>query len=1645
MPGATNLARVAIEADTKDLVKLKRRLQEARSSTKQMADSVARMQSQLKKAERTMGKLGRNMSLGLTAPLTAAGAAIVKFGLEFGSTLATMNTLVGVSREEIAQFRKEVLQLAPTVGRGPAELANALFAITSAGQRGAAAMETLTAASKASAIGLGDTRAIALAAGAAVQAYGEANITSTEAVEVLVGTIEQGNLAAESLAPVLGRVIGLAAEMGITFDEVGAFIATYTRLGINAEEATTSLQGVMSGLLRVTPAVEAAFADMNMTADGFRRQIEDEGLIAAFSDLAAAAKANNTDISALVPNVRALAGVLGVFGGEGNTAKEVAEGVAGAVGTLDERLKALIELDPGFAVQQMKSELQALAIELSADLLPAFASLIELLRDAVDAFRSLTPETRSTVVQVAAFAAAIGPLLIVLGSVTASIRVLLGLLPLLRTAMLFLGPTGLVVAAASALGGLAYAMSRTGDEADELTDRINALMEQMDRAGKSQFELAMFDLGQAYQETSDEIAGMREEMELLRDLQSGPRSEREAMRMAELAKEIEAATAKLEKYKNLMQELSERRAATVPSPESNLIEGADATGPVEAYRQALLEQAAAADQAAAAQKKVNALTAELRGTINPVVAAQNELNAALAEFAKLSDLGANVSDGVEAALAVYIDAIRAYIDSLKEAEDATEEWDAAGALRGLEEAIDPSLVAVNKFVDQMEILKRLLDDEVIDGEQFDDMAVALANMREEANGAANALGDIAGAVGQFSSQLAGDLQSFAGLFKDGSEEAKQLAIAISALNVVTGVAAVLKQLSEGDVYSAIPRAIAVAGTVAALGVQIANLSGGAADPTAARQESLGTGTVLGDADARSESIINSLEITANATEELVGINRGMLRALTNLTDAIAGATTLLARQAVDLDFGALPGTEGLLGSLGLPDPVFGLLNDFLGGSVDIADTGITIAGGNLDELLGGALITAFQDLAVKKNIFDDTDIERRTVELSDAVQSQFGAVFSALVDTVREAAGVLGFSMEEIQTALDNFIVYQQDISFEDMNAEEQQEALEAFFSTVFDRLAHEVVPFLTDLQQLGEGMGETLVRVATSVQVFDYAFENIGFLFNYTLEQFGGSLEDFRYRTTISKVALIELTGGLDAFIEGMNGFIDGFASDEQKFQMTLNALTMRFDELGIALPTTRDGLWDLMQSLDASTEAGRQGIATLLESTPLLEAYYDAMEAGAATVRNFIDLPGGQLESLTQQFRAAMEAAKQLNASQQEYELIVRKFSRNLQRLGAELTRSVLQQSLSLFGDAAQDAAEDIVGGLTEVREVSNSLFGEWQRALTNLKGFADGLLLDESVTPLNPTQRLNEAEAQFEETLRRALEGDVDAAADLPQISSEFLDIARFMFASTGEYTAIFNRVQEALRGIEMPPGIEEFTQEIVVNTGLTSANTSEMTRQQNEMIAQLDRLIAAMDLSNTLGELAFTLGQSPVAIANELGVPLKDLATALGIDLDSVSTETVMGIINMADRLGADIFNLGDALGVDIQAMADQFGVDISNLDPTSQFDREIDSLNSILSESVEQTNLLRIIAGEQPLIDTVIPTERDPVGAVDDFGPGTKPRDPNDQPGGTGGPTASPSDELLEDTNTLLTKIVQQQEDMKTELRILSETTARQVS
>lgn len=380
---------------------------------RELESAERRVFSAGRRLEAAGARLTRNLSL----PIAGAGAISAKFAADFEASMTKVNTLVGVSQQEVDGLSDAVLALSGDVGRGPRELADAMFFITSASLRGRQAVEALEVSAKLAAIGLGDTATVADAVTSAMNAYGHANLSAARAANVLLAAVAEGKIEADALAGSIGRVLGIAADMGVEFEQVAAFVATFTRVGVDAEQAVTSFRAILNNFVKATPQVEQALLDMGTSLDEVRRKI-DEDFVGTLLELNKKIEGSKDRLGELFPNVRAVAGFLGTAASQGEAFSKVLESIAGAEGA-DRLNEAFAETQKTskFLFDQLLSNSERLAIRLGRLILPAANVLIARLTSMLERTEQLSVSSVQWAIGIGAALAFAGPLLWSLGQI----------------------------------------------------------------------------------------------------------------------------------------------------------------------------------------------------------------------------------------------------------------------------------------------------------------------------------------------------------------------------------------------------------------------------------------------------------------------------------------------------------------------------------------------------------------------------------------------------------------------------------------------------------------------------------------------------------------------------------------------------------------------------------------------------------------------------------------------------------------------------------------------------------------------------------------------------------------------------------------------------------------------------------------------------------------------------------------------------------------------------------------------------------------------------------------------------------------------------------------------------------------------------
>ena len=364
---------------------------EADAGVREAAEGIDALEGQSEVTGRAVSRLDFALG-GLAANLAAAavsqGLAAVRDSLRelvgFETSLSRITGLVGVAAGEVDAMGRSLLALAPGVGRGPGELADALFAVTSAGARGAGAIDVVRQSARAAAAGLGDTATVADAVTSAMNAYGDGVLDAGAATGVLVAAVREGKLEAASLAPALGRVLPIASELGVEFGEIAAGVAALSRVGLSAAESVTAIRAALQAIQKPSQGAVGAAEALGLSFEDLARTLRDRGLLAALSDMRAATEAQGGALSDLIPEIEGLTAAMYLTGRESETVAAIFASVLGAgVRDLDAAFSAAADTVE-FRFAAAAAETHRVLIALGADALPIVAGALRVVAGNMD-------------------------------------------------------------------------------------------------------------------------------------------------------------------------------------------------------------------------------------------------------------------------------------------------------------------------------------------------------------------------------------------------------------------------------------------------------------------------------------------------------------------------------------------------------------------------------------------------------------------------------------------------------------------------------------------------------------------------------------------------------------------------------------------------------------------------------------------------------------------------------------------------------------------------------------------------------------------------------------------------------------------------------------------------------------------------------------------------------------------------------------------------------------------------------------------------------------------------------------------------------------------------------------------------------------
>ena len=304
---------------------------ELRRAEQQVNDFTRNTQRQFASWGQNISKITR----AATVVIGALGAGAFKVGTAEERSFLNLQTQLGDTEEKMNELKDVAAGVSKETNRPLKELGDALFSIRSGGQKGAAGLDILNQSAKAAAVGLGETRTVGLLATSAINSYGEAALSGSDAVDKVLAIVQSGNLDASTLAEPMQQLLTGGAGLGITFDQLGASVAGYTRITGNASRAVTGIRQAMAALQAPTGQAQEFINKAYGSTQNLHKAIREDGFLDVLQRLHEEVDGDAVAMARMFSSVEALGFVTDVTALNTNAYAESLENINNSVGKVN--------------------------------------------------------------------------------------------------------------------------------------------------------------------------------------------------------------------------------------------------------------------------------------------------------------------------------------------------------------------------------------------------------------------------------------------------------------------------------------------------------------------------------------------------------------------------------------------------------------------------------------------------------------------------------------------------------------------------------------------------------------------------------------------------------------------------------------------------------------------------------------------------------------------------------------------------------------------------------------------------------------------------------------------------------------------------------------------------------------------------------------------------------------------------------------------------------------------------------------------------------------------------------------------------------------------------------------------------------------
>ena len=392
-------------------------------------------QKNIQKVSAAFTKAGTKLTASITAPLVALGTAAVNVSQKFEQSMANAASVAGATGEELQRMTDLAREMGSKTVFSASDAADALYYMASAGYKVDQMADSIEATLNLASATQSD---LAFTTDTVISALNQFGLEANQAervTNVYAAAIGASMASMDKLSNSMGYVGPVANSLGWEIEAVTGALAVLYNAGYDGSTAGTSLRQALVALMNPTSSAQKVFKELGIDLEKLDPTSNDlASILDTLSD------AGMTTAQAMeVFGARAGPGMLALMSAGGDAVRDMTDAVTGT-NKATEMAETQLDTLQG-QVKILKSELEEIAIMFGDVLIPIIRQFIQKYISPLTAkLMGLSMGTRKNIVTVALLAAAIGPLMLIIG------KLIGGIGTIVKVASLLFTKVGLIIA-----------------------------------------------------------------------------------------------------------------------------------------------------------------------------------------------------------------------------------------------------------------------------------------------------------------------------------------------------------------------------------------------------------------------------------------------------------------------------------------------------------------------------------------------------------------------------------------------------------------------------------------------------------------------------------------------------------------------------------------------------------------------------------------------------------------------------------------------------------------------------------------------------------------------------------------------------------------------------------------------------------------------------------------------------------------------------------------------------------------------------------------------------------------------------------------------------------------------------------------------